>query len=114
MANENRVAVVYGARWNKAAAGWLEGGKERTASSISSSSNPMATARFRSTCPGRKPPFSAVKRPARPSKNTIQNQFTVENARGAEPPRAGPDRDALALQLRTEVDQPSGGGRWIH
>ena len=30
MANENRMAVVWGARWNKAAAGWLEGGKELT------------------------------------------------------------------------------------
>jgi hypothetical protein len=30
MANENCMAVVYGARWNKAADGWLEGGKGRT------------------------------------------------------------------------------------
>ena len=31
MANENRMAVARGARWNKAAAGWLAGGKGRTA-----------------------------------------------------------------------------------
>jgi hypothetical protein len=30
MANENRMTVVWAARWKKAAAGWLEGGKERT------------------------------------------------------------------------------------
>jgi hypothetical protein len=30
MANENRMAVVWGVRWKKAAAGWLEGGQERT------------------------------------------------------------------------------------
>jgi hypothetical protein len=27
-------------------------------------------------CPGRKPPFSAVKRPVRPYKNPIQHRFT--------------------------------------
>ena len=27
-------------------------------------------------CPGRKPPFLAVKRPVRPYKNAIQNRFT--------------------------------------
>ena len=35
-------------------------------------------------CPGRKPPFWTVKRPARPYKIAIQNRFTVENAKGAE------------------------------
>ena len=35
-------------------------------------------------CPGRKPPVLAVKRPARPYRIAIQNQFTVENAKGAE------------------------------
>jgi hypothetical protein len=34
-------------------------------------------------CPGREPPFLAVKRPARPHRSTIQNQFTRENAEGA-------------------------------
>ena len=34
-------------------------------------------------CPGQKPPFSAVKRPARPCKNAMQNRFTVGNAEGA-------------------------------
>jgi hypothetical protein len=34
-------------------------------------------------CPGRKPPFSAVKRPARPYKSAIQNGFPLENANGA-------------------------------
>jgi hypothetical protein len=36
--------------------------------------------------PGRKPPFRAVKRPARPYKaaiEAIENQFTMENAKGA-------------------------------
>jgi hypothetical protein len=37
-------------------------------------------------CPGRKPQFLAAKRPARPykntCKNTIQNRFTQENAKG--------------------------------
>ena len=32
-------------------------------------------------CPGRKPPFSAVARPARLYKSTIQNRFTVGNAK---------------------------------
>jgi hypothetical protein len=36
-----------------------------------------------STCPGRKPPFLAVKRPPRPYKIAIQKPFTVENAKGA-------------------------------
>jgi hypothetical protein len=34
-------------------------------------------------CRGRKPPLSAVKRPARPYKRAILNGFTVENAEGA-------------------------------
>jgi hypothetical protein len=34
-------------------------------------------------CPGRKPPFWAVKCPAHPYKSGIQNRFTVENAKGA-------------------------------
>jgi hypothetical protein len=34
-------------------------------------------------CPGRKPPFLAAKRPARPYKSAIQNRFTVGNAEGA-------------------------------
>ena len=37
-------------------------------------------------CPGRKPPVLAVKRHARPykdCKDTIQNRFTMENAKGA-------------------------------
>jgi hypothetical protein len=34
-------------------------------------------------CPGRKPPFWAVKRHARPYKSTIESRFTVENAKGA-------------------------------
>jgi hypothetical protein len=29
-ADDNHMAVAWGARWNKAAAGWPEGGKERT------------------------------------------------------------------------------------
>jgi hypothetical protein len=41
---------------------------------------------------GRNPPFWAVKRPAHPCKTAIQNRFTVENAKGASPPREGPDR----------------------
>jgi hypothetical protein len=40
-------------------------------------------------CPGQKSPFWAVKRPARPYKWPIQIRFTAENAKGAEPPRAG-------------------------
>jgi hypothetical protein len=34
-------------------------------------------------CPGRKPPFLHVKRPARPCKTAIQKRFTVKNAKGA-------------------------------
>jgi hypothetical protein len=34
-------------------------------------------------CPGRKPPFFAVKRPARPYKTAIENRFTVGNAKAA-------------------------------
>jgi hypothetical protein len=33
-----------------------------------------------------------VKRPARPYKHAMQTRFTVENAKGAQPRRAGPDR----------------------
>jgi hypothetical protein len=39
--------------------------------------------RRRSGCPGRNPPFSAVKRPTHPYKRSIQNRFTAENAKGA-------------------------------
>jgi hypothetical protein len=38
---------------------------------------------FAPYCPGRKPPFWAVKRPARPYKTATQKRFTVENAKGA-------------------------------
>jgi hypothetical protein len=34
------------------------------------------------TCPNRKPPFLAVKRPARPYKSAIESRFTMENAKG--------------------------------
>jgi hypothetical protein len=34
-------------------------------------------------CPGRKPPFWAIKHPARPYKGAIQNRFTVGNNKGA-------------------------------
>jgi hypothetical protein len=34
-------------------------------------------------CPGRNPPFLAVKRPARPHKSAIQTRVTMENAKGA-------------------------------
>ena len=34
-------------------------------------------------CPGRNPPFLAVKRPARPYKSPIQTRFPVEIAEGA-------------------------------
>jgi hypothetical protein len=34
-------------------------------------------------CPGRRPPFSAVKRPARPYKSAIQNRFPMEDTKGA-------------------------------
>jgi hypothetical protein len=43
-------------------------------------------------CPGRKPPFSAVKRPARPYKSATQTRFTVGNAKGTSPSLGGPDR----------------------
>ena len=52
--------------------------------------------RLPQSCPGRKPSFSVVKRPARPYKSAIQNRYTVGNAKGAEPPRAGPDRQPEA------------------
>jgi hypothetical protein len=34
-------------------------------------------------CPGQKPPFLAVTRPARPYKTAIESRFTVENAKAA-------------------------------
>jgi hypothetical protein len=34
-------------------------------------------------CMGRKPPFWAVKRTARPYKSAIETRFTIENAKGA-------------------------------
>jgi hypothetical protein len=34
-------------------------------------------------CPGRKPPFSAVKHPARPYKNAMENRLKQENGNGA-------------------------------
>ena len=43
-------------------------------------------------CPRRTPPKTAVTRPARPYKTTIERRFTVGNAKGAETPRAGPGR----------------------
>ncbi len=43
-------------------------------------------------CPGRKPPFLAVKRPARPAyKPAIERRCTAGNAKGAKTPRVGPD-----------------------
>ena len=53
-------------------------------------------------CPGQKPPFLAVKRPARPYKTATQNRFTMGNTNGAYTPRAGPDRveEVLAERVR--------------
>ena len=34
-------------------------------------------------CPGREPPFLAVKCPARPYKRAMQNRFTARNAKDA-------------------------------
>ena len=39
--------------------------------------------RLRGVYPGRTSPFWAVKRPVRPYKSAIQNQFTTENAKAA-------------------------------
>jgi hypothetical protein len=38
-----------------------------------------------------------VKRPARPYKNAAESGFTVENAKAAETPRAGPDHGLQRL-----------------
>jgi len=68
------------------------GGNERT-SSGSTTAQRMASLIH---CPGRTPPFWAVKRPARPHNNAIQQRhtkpITVGNAKCAATPRAGPDR----------------------
>jgi hypothetical protein len=47
------------------------------------SSTPRWSRTAAASLPGRKPPFWAVKRPARPYKIAIQNRFTMENAEGA-------------------------------
>ena len=41
-----------------------------------------------------------LKRPARPCKNAVDSRFTVENAKGVSPPRAGPDSRAPAENRR--------------
>ena len=46
--------------------------------------------------PGPETAVLAVKRPARPYKSAIENRFTMENAKGAYTPRAGPDGAAVA------------------
>jgi hypothetical protein len=38
---------------------------------------------LRRDCPGQKTQILAIKRPAGPYKNTVQNRFTVENAKAA-------------------------------
>jgi hypothetical protein len=43
----------------------------------------LGTALFAATSPGRKPPFRAAKRPARPNKNATKRIFTVQNAKVA-------------------------------
>ena len=45
-------------------------------------------------CPGRKPPFFAVKRPARPYKSAIEKRFRWGNAKGAYPPLGAPGQHA--------------------
>ena len=50
-----------------------------------------ATAPERRHCPGRKPPFLVVKRPARLYKSATQIRCTLQNAKGALPLRRGPD-----------------------
>ena len=60
---------------------------------ILSDSRPAARLPLAGGCPGRTPPFRAVKHPPRPSKNVIQSRCGLESAKGARPPRAGPDRD---------------------
>ena len=47
---------------------------------------------------GRKPPYWAVERPARPYKTAMQNRFTVVNAKGASPPRVDPDLVVIVLR----------------
>jgi hypothetical protein len=47
-------------------------------------------------CPSRKPPKSAVKRSVRPYKNAVQNRLPMEHAKGASPPREGPDSNACS------------------
>jgi hypothetical protein len=58
------------------------------------------------SCPGRKPPKTVIKCPARPYKSTrviYKRQFTVGNAKGTYTPREGPDSVALGAA--------AGGGR---
>ena len=43
-------------------------------------------------CPGPKPPFLAVKRPARPHKSAIENRFAMGNAKGHGGGRNAPGR----------------------
>ena len=53
-------------------------GRSRHAASTHSSGT-----RLPASCPGRKPPFLAVKHPPRPYKRAIQHRFTMENAKAA-------------------------------
>lgn len=53
-------------------------------------------------CPGRESPFGAAMHPAHTYKNATHNGLTMENAKGAPPPRAGPDRD---LPVQDHVDR---------
>jgi hypothetical protein len=57
-----------------------------------SASRSKACPRRSTLCPGQKPPVWAVKRPARPCKSAMPKTFTVENVKGVQPPREGPDR----------------------
>ena len=59
-------------------------------------------------CPGREPPFLAVKSPVRPYKSTIQTRFTVENASATETPRAGPDSRAPTGTARSSPCHAAG------
>jgi hypothetical protein len=59
-------------------------------------------------CPGRKPPFLAIKHPAPPYETAIQNRLAVENADGGLNARRGPGRVSPERKSDTSVSASGG------
>jgi hypothetical protein len=87
-----RTAVVVGHCFIKHKKHTTTSGASRRLQPPAGRANHLRRACLAQSYPGQNPPFWDVTRPVHPYKSAIQRQFTIGNAKGAQPPPAGPDR----------------------